>query len=383
MDIYNESLKLHKEYRGKLETKSKVSLNSKEDLSLFYSPGVAQISREISKNKDSVYDLTLKSNTVAIVSDGSAILGLGNLGAYPAIPVMEGKAIIFKEFSGVDAFPIVLDTQDKDEIIKIVKNISPVFGGINLEDISSPKCFEIENTLRKELNIPVMHDDQWGAATVVLSGIINALKLASLNKEEVSVVVSGIGAAGVATSKLLLKYGIKNIIFCDSKGIISKERNDLNDEKMELLSLSNIKPNTGSLDDALAGADIFIGLSAPNILTKKMIKKMSPNPILFTLANPTPEIMPEDAYKAGAFIVATGRSDYENQINNSLVFPGVFNGMLKLKNKQFEEDLFIHIAKIISENTKDLSVKKIIPSMFETGIHTIVSDAVLDYFNNK
>ena len=290
---------------------------------------------------------------------------MGNLGPLAAIPVMEGKAAIFKEFGGVDAFPICLDTQDTEEIIKAVKQIAPVFGGINLEDISAPRCFEIEERLRKELDIPVMHDDQWGAATVTLAALINSLKLAKIKKENVKVVISGVGAAGVATGRLLHTYGITNTIFCDSKGIINKKRIDLNKEKKELLKGSTIKERTGLLADALIDVDVFIGLSKPKTLTKEMIKSMASKPIIFTLANPTPEIMPEEAYKAGAFVVATGRSDYPNQINNSLVFPNAFKAMLDKKIPQFDNKIFVKIAIALASVVKNPNKENIIPSMFD------------------
>jgi len=362
---YDESIKLHKKYGGKLEVKSKVSLKNKKDLSLAYTPGVAGVCEAIAKNKKLAREYTIKKNTVAIVSDGSAILGLGNLGPLAAIPVMEGKAAIFKEFGGVDAFPICLDTQDTEEIIKAVKQIAPVFGGINLEDISAPRCFEIEERLRKELDIPVMHDDQWGAATVTLAALINSLKLAKIKKENVKVVISGVGAAGVATGRLLHTYGITNTIFCDSKGIINKKRIDLNKEKKELLKGSTIKERTGLLADALIDVDVFIGLSKPKTLTKEMIKSMASKPIIFTLANPTPEIMPEEAYKAGAFVVATGRSDYPNQINNSLVFPNAFKAMLDKKIPQFDNKIFVKIAIALASVVKNPNKENIIPSMFD------------------
>ena len=375
-NIYKESLELHKRYHGKLETISKVKLDSKEALSLAYSPGVAEVSREIARDPNLAREYTLKRNTVAIVSDGSAILGLGNLGPLAAIPVMEGKAAIFKEFGGVDAFPICLDTQDTEEIIKAVKQIAPVFGGINLEDISAPRCFEIEERLRKELSIPVMHDDQWGAATATLAALINSLKLTNRNKEDVKVVISGIGAAGVATSRLLLIYGIKNIVYCDSKGIIHNDRADLTKEKRELLNGSVAKDQEGDLSDAIKNADVFIGLSKPGLLTKEMVKSMSLKPIIFGLANPTPEIMPEDAYDAGAFIVATGRSDYPNQINNSLVFPGAFKGMLELNIPQFKIEMFSKIAQALADSVTDLSIQKIIPTMWDDGIVDLVSETI-------
>ena len=367
-DFYKKAIELHKEHHGKIEVISKVKLDNKEALSAAYSPGVAEVVREIAKDESLAYEYTLKRNTVAIVSDGSAILGLGNLGAKASIPVMEGKAAIFKEFAGIDAFPICLDTQDKDEIIKAVKQIAPVFGGINLEDIASPKCFEIEEILRKELDIPVMHDDQWGAATATLAAFINSIKLRGLNKEEVKVVLSGVGAAGVATGRLLISYGAKNIIFCDSKGIIHKGRNDLNKEKLELLNGSCAKVNEGTLEDAIFGTNVFIGLSKPNILTKEMIQKMAEKPIIFALANPDPEILPSLAYESGAFIVATGRSDYPNQINNSLVFPGAFKGMLDNRIPQFNNDVFIKIAEALASYVKDVSTEKILPSMFDRGV---------------
>jgi malate dehydrogenase (oxaloacetate-decarboxylating) len=367
-DFYKKAIELHKEHHGKIEVISKVKLDNKEALSAAYSPGVAEVVREIAKDESLAYEYTLKRNTVAIVSDGSAILGLGNLGAKASIPVMEGKAAIFKEFAGIDAFPICLDTQDKDEIIKAVKQIAPVFGGINLEDIASPKCFEIEEILRKELDIPVMHDDQWGAATATLAAFINSIKLRGLNKEEVKVVLSGVGAAGVATGRLLISYGAKNIIFCDSKGIIHKGRNDLNKEKLELLNGSCAKVNEGTLEDAIFGTNVFIGLSKPNILTKEMIQKMAEKPIIFALANPDPEVLPSLAYESGAFIVATGRSDYPNQINNSLVFPGAFKGMLDNRISQFNNDVFIKIAEALASYVKDVSAEKILPSMFDRGI---------------
>jgi malate dehydrogenase (oxaloacetate-decarboxylating) len=375
-NIYTESLELHKKYHGKLETISKIKLNSKEALSLAYSPGVAEVSREIARDPSLAREYTLKRNTVAIVSDGSAILGLGNLGPLAAIPVMEGKAAIFKEFGGVDAFPICLDTQDTEEIIKAVKQIAPVFGGINLEDISAPRCFEIEERLRKELSIPVMHDDQWGAATVTLAALINSIKLTNRNKESIKVVISGIGAAGVATARLLLIYGIKNIIYCDSHGIIHKGRTDLTKEKKELLNASIAIAKEGTLEDAVKNADVFIGLSKPGILTNEMVKSMSPNPIIFALANPTPEIMPEDAIKAGAYIVATGRSDYPNQINNSLVFPGAFKGMLEVNIPQFKIEMFSTIAQALADSVKDLSPQKIIPTMWDSGVVELVSETI-------
>ncbi|MEI6316478.1 MAG: NADP-dependent malic enzyme [bacterium] len=375
-DIYQQSLELHRAHHGKLETVSKVKLDSKETLSLAYSPGVAEVSREIARDPSLAREYTLKRNTIAIVSDGSAILGLGNLGALAAIPVMEGKAAIFKEFAGVDAFPICLDTQDTEEIIKAVKQIAPVFGGINLEDISAPRCFEIEERLRKELHIPVMHDDQWGAATVTLAGCINSLKLTGKSKETARVVISGIGAAGVATARLLLVYGITNIIFCDSHGIIHADRTDLTREKLELLHASTIASTAGTLADAVKGADIFIGLSKPGVLTAEMVQTMNKQPVIFGLANPTPEIMPDVALEAGAYIVATGRSDFPNQINNSLVFPGAFKGMLEGNIPQFKIEMFSAIAQVIADYVTDLSPQKIVPSMFDKGVVELVSQTI-------
>jgi malate dehydrogenase (oxaloacetate-decarboxylating) len=375
-NVYEKSLDFHKKYNGKLETNSKVRLDSKEILSIAYSPGVAEISRVIASNPKMAKELTLKGNTIAIVSDGTAILGLGDLGPMSAIPVMEGKAAIFKEFGGINAFPICLDTKDTEEIIKAVKQIAPVFGGVNLEDISAPRCFEIEERLRKELSIPVMHDDQWGAATATLAGLINSLKLVNKNKEDIKVVLSGIGAAGVASARLLLNYGIKNIIFCDSKGVISEDRLDLTKEKIELLEASNIKPKDGDLKSALIDADIFIGLSKAGLVTKEMILSMAKDPIIFGLANPIPEIMPEEAKEAGAFIVATGRSDYPNQINNSLVFPGAFRGMLEADIPQFKIEMFSAIAVALADSVKDLSKDKIIPTMWDEGIVELVSSTI-------
>ncbi len=381
-DIYKKSLELHAKYHGKLETVSKIKLDSKEVLSLTYSPGVAEVSREIARDPKLAREYTLKRNTIAIVSDGSAILGLGNLGALAAIPVMEGKAAIFKEFAGVDAFPICLDTQDAEEIIKAVKQIAPVFGGINLEDISAPRCFEIEERLRKELSIPVMHDDQWGAATVTLAAFINSLKLINLKLEnplkleEVKIVLSGVGAAGVATARLLNVYGAKNITYVDSKGIIHKDRTDLTKEKIELLEQSTALTKEGTLSDALKGAHVFIGLSKPGVVTKEMVQSMAPNPVIFGLANPTPEIMPEDAKEARAYIIATGRSDYPNQINNSLVFPGAFRGMLEENIPQFKIEMFSSIAGALADSVVDLSPTKIIPSMWDKDVVNTVSETI-------
>lgn len=376
-DYNQEALELHKKYKGKIEIVSKVKLETRDDLSRAYTPGVAEVVREIARDPLLAREYTLKRNTVAIVSDGSAILGLGNLGALASIPVMEGKAAIFKEFAGVDAFPICLDTQDTEEIIKVVKQIAPVFGGINLEDISAPRCFEIEERLRKELTIPVMHDDQWGAATVTLAACINAMKLRGLTKEDIHVVINGVGSAGVATSRLLLSYGVQHIIFCDSKGIIHEKRDDLTKEKKELLAGSHAIAQGGTLTDALVDAHLFIGLSKPRTVTQDMVRSMAERPIIFSLANPEPEIMPEDAHEAGAFIVATGRSDYPNQINNSLVFPGAFKGMLAIGNKQFDNDVFVTIAIALAEYVTDMNPEKILPSMFDKGVVDLVSRTVV------
>jgi malate dehydrogenase (oxaloacetate-decarboxylating) len=378
-DVYQQSLDLHKKYHGKIETVSKIKLDSREALSLAYTPGVAEACREIARDPSLAREYTLKRNTIAIVSDGSAILGLGNLGALASIPVMEGKAAIFKEFAGVDAFPICLDTQDTEEIIKAVKQIAPVFGGINLEDISAPRCFEIEERLRKELSIPVMHDDQWGAATVALAGLISAFKLAGLNKETVKVVMSGVGAAGVATARLFNIYGIKDIVYCDSQGIIHEGRTDLTAEKQELINASTAKPSAGQLVDAINGADVFIGLSKPGLLTQEMVKTMAAKPIIFGLSNPTPEIMPDEAKAAGAFIVATGRSDFPNQVNNSLVFPGAFRGMLQNNIPQFKIEMFSDIAQAIADSMTEISVDKILPSMFDKNVADIVTATVAKY----
>lgn len=381
--VYEDSLKLHKDNKGKLEVKSKIPLRDKNDLSLAYTPGVGQVCREIAEHPETVYDYTLKANTVAIVSDGSAILGLGNLGALAAIPVMEGKAILFKEFAGVDAFPICLNTQDNEEIIKAVKQIAPVFGGINLEDICAPRCFEIEERLRQELNIPVMHDDQHGTSVVVLAGLINSLKLSGLTKEKAKVVVNGMGAAGTAIIRVLVEYGFRNILVCDSKGIVQKERGDLNNEKIKLLDFIEQKTGqyekmSGGLIQAIAGRDIFIGVSKGNLVTAEMIRLMGDKPIVFALANPVPEIMPDVARDAGAFVVATGRSDFPNQINNVLAFPGIFKGAFQNKIKQFEERMFIQAAENLANYVTDISVDKILPNPFDKNIVSRVADAIRD-----
>jgi malate dehydrogenase (oxaloacetate-decarboxylating) len=397
-----EALEIHKNNGGKLGVVSKVKLENRDDLSTAYSPGVAAVCSEIYNAGENVQasnkilalekagrEYTIKRNTIAIVSDGSAILGLGNLGAHAAIPVMEGKAAILKEFAGVDAFPICVESQDTEEIIKIIKNISPVFGGINLEDIAAPKCFEIEDRLRKELNIPVIHDDQWGAATVALTALINSLKIVDKKKEHVKVIISGVGAAGVATARLFISYGIKNIIFVDSVGIINKQRvvegenvgKVLNKEKIELLENTKEHNLFGGLDIAVKNSDVFIGLSKPNVLTADMVKSMNIDPVIFALANPTPEIMPEDARAAGARILATGRSDYPNQINNSLVFPGFWRGVLDAQYngsyKGISNKVFIEIAEKLAvytqENGDGISEDRILPDMFDKNIVNIVS----------
>jgi len=375
-NLYEQSIELHKKHGGKLETKSKVPLLNRDDLSLAYTPGVAGVCEAIAKDKSLARAYTLKKNTVAIITDGTAILGLGDLGPLAAIPVMEGKAAIFKEFGQVDAFPICLDTTDTEEIIKAVKQIAPVFGGINLEDISAPRCFEIEERLRKELNIPVMHDDQWGAATVTLAALINALKIIGVEKTNAKVVLSGVGSAGVATGRLLHDYGIRNTIFCDSHGIINSKREGLTKEKIELLSGSIIEEKEGGLEIAIKDADVFIGLSKPNVLTPLMIKSMTSKPIIFALANPTPEIMPDIAINAGACVVATGRSDFPNQINNSLVFPGAFKAMLDKQIPQFENKIFIKVAEALANMVENPTPERIIPSMFDPGVKDTVYNAV-------
>ncbi|MEK7568725.1 MAG: NADP-dependent malic enzyme [Patescibacteria group bacterium] len=377
-DVYKQSLELHRKHHGKIEVVSKVLLTNKAELSLAYTPGVAEVCREIGRDAELAYDYTIKGNTVAIVSDGSAILGLGNLGAHAAIPVMEGKAAIFKEFAGIDAFPICVNTQDVDEIIALVKNIAPVFGAVNLEDISAPRCFEIEERLRAELPIPVMHDDQHGTAVVVLAGLINALKLRGSKKEVVRVVMSGAGAAGTAITKLLLAYGFKNFIVCDSKGAVYEGRGDLNFEKEALARITNHDKQGGTLAEVLAGADIFIGVSKGGLLTAEMVRTMAEKPIIFALANPVPEIMPDLAKEAGAFVVATGRSDFPNQINNALVYPGIFRGALDHRIKQFTEAMFLRSAEALAAHVTDPEPNQVLPPLFDKGIVAVVKDAIRD-----
>lgn len=376
-----KSVALHKKHGGKIEIKGKIQVKNRDDLSLAYTPGVGAVCLEIAKNPAKAYELTIKKNTIAVVSDGSAVLGLGNLGPLGAIPVMEGKALLFKEFGGVDAFPICLATQDTEEIIKAVKNIAPVFGGINLEDISAPRCFEVERRLRVELDIPVMHDDQHGTSIVVLAGLINSLKLRKSDREDVKILVNGVGAAGTAITKLLLDYGFKNIILCDSKGPIFEGRDDVNNDKLALINLIKGKTGVyenvfGDLSLALQGRDIFIGVSKAGVLSEEMIKFMNRRPIIFAMANPIPEIMPDAAKRAGAFIVATGRSDFPNQLNNVLAFPGIFRGAIDNKIKQFTSKMFIRAAERLAACVRKPTVNNIIPRPFDKSVVKAVASAI-------
>ena len=353
MDTNEKAIEMHKKWNGKLETISKTPVKTREDLSIAYTPGVAAPCRIIAENKEEAYTYTMKANTVAVVSDGSAVLGLGNIGPYAAMPVMEGKCVLFKEFGNVNAVPICLDTQDTEEIIKTVKNIAPGFGGINLEDISAPRCFEIEDRLKEMLDIPVFHDDQHGTAIVVLAGIINALKVTGKEKENCRVVVNGAGSAGVAITKLLLTYGFKNVIMCDRMGIIGKNYPDLNWMQKKMTEVTNLSNESGTLADALKGADIFVGVSAPNIVTQEMVASMNKDAILFAMANPTPEIMPDLAKAAGAKVVGTGRSDFPNQVNNVVAFPGIFKGALEGHASQITEEMKLAAAKAIAGLVSD------------------------------
>ena len=380
MSTNEKALKLHEEWNGKIETTSKCHVASREDLALAYTPGVAEPCKVIAKDKEAAYKYTIKSNTVAVVSDGSAVLGLGNIGAHAAMPVMEGKAVLFKEFGGVNAFPICLDTQDTEEIIKTVVAIAPAFGGINLEDISAPRCFEIEERLKKLLDIPVFHDDQHGTAIVVLAGIINALKVVNKEKENCRVVVNGAGSAGVAITKLLLTYGFKHVTMCDISGILSKKSENLNWMQKEMMEVTNLEGATGTLADALKGADIFVGVSAPNIVTKEMVASMNKDAILFAMANPVPEIMPDLAKEAGAKVVGTGRSDFPNQVNNVVAFPGIFKGALEGRATQITEEMKLAAANAIAGlvDEKDLNENNILPEPFDPRVADVVSKAIKD-----
>ena len=376
-----KALQLHEEWNGKFETTPKMKIQTREDLALAYTPGVGEPCKVIAKDKEAAYKYTIKSNTIAVVSDGSAVLGLGNIGAHAAMPVMEGKAVLFKEFGNVNAVPICLDTQDTEEIIKTVVNIAPAFGGINLEDISAPRCFEIETRLKEILDIPVFHDDQHGTAIVVLAGIINGLKVTGKTKEDCQVVVNGAGSAGVAITKLLLTYGFKHVTMCDKSGILSKTSEGLNWMQQSMMEVTNLENKTGSLADALRGADIFVGVSAPNIVTADMVKTMNKDAIIFAMANPVPEIMPDVAKAAGARVVGTGRSDFPNQVNNVIAFPGIFKGALEGRARQITEDMKLAAALAIANLVPDDEVSdvNILPEAFDPRVADVVSKAVIDH----
>ena len=376
-----KALQLHEEWNGKFETTPKMKIQTREDLALAYTPGVAEPCKVIAKDKEAAYKYTIKSNTIAVVSDGSAVLGLGNIGAHAAMPVMEGKAVLFKEFGNVNAVPVCLDTQDTEEIIKTVVNIAPAFGGINLEDISAPRCFEIETRLKELLDIPVFHDDQHGTAIVVLAGIINGLKVTGKTKEDCQVVVNGAGSAGIAITKLLLTYGFKHVTMCDKSGILSKASEGLNWMQQSMMEVTNLENKTGSLADALRGADIFVGVSAPNIVTADMVKTMNKDAIIFAMANPVPEIMPDVAKAAGAKVVGTGRSDFPNQVNNVIAFPGIFKGALEGRARQITADMKLAAALAIANLVPDDEVcdVNILPEAFDPRVADVVSKAVIDH----
>ncbi|NLB34056.1 MAG: NAD-dependent malic enzyme [Tissierellia bacterium] len=379
MSLRDDALKLHKDNQGKLNVMSKVPVRDKESLSLAYTPGVAEPCKEIHKDENLVYDYTSKGNLVAVVSDGTAVLGLGDIGPYAAIPVMEGKSVLFKEFGGVDSFPICVKTKDPDEIVKIVEMIEPVFGGINLEDISAPRCFEIERKLKESLSIPVFHDDQHGTAIIVLAGLFNALRLTGKKMEDLVVVINGSGAAGIAIGKIIHNVGVKDILIVDRTGIIYKGRNEgMNWAKEEMSDITNINKKTGSLKDALVGADVFIGVSEANIVTEEMVKSMNSDAIIFAMANPVPEIDPDLAKRAGVRVVGTGRSDYPNQINNVLAFPGLFRGTFDVRAKTINEEMKLAAAKALSELITDdeLTEDYIIPMPFDKRVRPAVAEAV-------
>ena len=383
MTTNEKALLMHEKWNGKLETISKTPVKAREDLAIAYTPGVAEPCKVIAKDKEAAYKYTMKANTVAVVSDGSAVLGLGNIGPYAAMPVMEGKAVLFKEFGNVNAVPICLDTQDTEEIIKAVTYLAPGFGGINLEDISAPRCFEIEERLKELLDIPVFHDDQHGTAIVVLAGVINALKVVGKKKEDCRVVVNGAGSAGVAITKLLLTYGFPNIIMCDKVGIVSKDTEGLNWMQKKMTEVTNLNNETGSLADALKGADIFIGVSAPNIVTPEMVASMNRDSILFAMANPVPEIMPDVAKAAGARVVGTGRSDFPNQVNNVVAFPGIFKGALEGRATQITEEMKLAAAEAIAGlvPADKLSDDNIMPEAFDPQVAEVVADAVKSHIH--
>ena len=380
MDYNSLSLKMHEEHKGKVEVVSKVAVKNRDDLSTAYTPGVAEPCRKIRDNKADVYKYTCKGNMVAVVSDGTAVLGLGDIGPEAAIPVMEGKSILFKEFGGVDAFPICLDTKDVDEIVETVKRIAPVFGGINLEDISAPRCFEIEKRLKEELDIPVFHDDQHGTAIVVSAGLINALKLVGKPFDEANVGINGAGSAGISICKLLLQLGIGNVVLVDRQGALCPGQDWMNPAQAEMAEITNKDRQTGSLAEIMKGKDVFVGVSAPNIVTAEMVASMAADPIVFAMANPTPEIMPEEAAKGGVRVMATGRSDYPNQINNVLVFPGIFRGALDAKATGITEEMKMAAAKAIASIVTDDELKEdyIIPGAFDERVAKVVAKAVAD-----
>jgi len=378
MDYYKESLKMHEDNKGKMAVVSKVKVENKDDLSTAYTPGVAEPCRKIHENPENVYKYTNKSNIVAVVSDGSAVLGLGNIGGLASIPVMDGKSLLFKEFAGIDAFPICLETQDVDEIVNIVKNIAPTLGGINLEDISAPRCFEIEEKLQAAVDIPVFHDDQHGTAVVVSAAVINSAKFTGRRLESIKAVINGAGAAGTAIAKMLMNLGIKDIVACDSKGVLSIDRSDLNEAKRRLAEITNKDSLKGTLADAVKGRDLFIGVSAAKVLTQDMVRSMNDEPIIFAMANPEPEILPDLAKEAGAAVIGTGRSDYPNQINNVLIFPGLFKGALAARAKRITEEMKTAAAFALAGIIKDeeMTSDYIIPSAFYPGAADIVAAAV-------
>lgn len=385
MNVNEQALKMHEIWNGKLETVSKCTVKSREDLAIAYTPGVAEPCKVIAEDKEAAYKYTVKANTIAVVSDGSAVLGLGNIGPYAALPVMEGKAVLFKEFGGVNAVPICLDTQDTEEIIRTVAAIAPGFGGINLEDISAPRCFEIEERLKSMLSIPVFHDDQHGTAIVVLAGAMNALKVTGKVKETCKVVINGAGSAGIAIGKLLLAYGFKNVTLCDRSGILSKSDPNLNWMQEQMLSVTNPENKSGTLADALKGADLFVGVSAPDIVTKAMVASMNQDAIIFAMANPVPEIMPDLAKEAGAKVVATGRSDFPNQVNNVIAFPGIFKGALEGRATRITEEMKLAAAEAIAGlvDGSELNENYIMPRPFDPRVCEVVSNAVKAYIRKQ